>query len=83
MAEKEHGLSEWKRISWGHKHVLLEGDLVRLRCCGRAEGEVGPQPDEVNGANGISNKTPTFNLEYDYLEKRLHLSVLVCLRLVP
>lgn len=42
-----------------------------------------PQSDEVSGADGISNKTPTFNLEYGYLEKRLHISVLVCLRLVP
>ena len=66
----------------GHKQVLLEGDLVHGRGCGRAEGGVGPQPDEVSGANGISNKTSTFNLEYGYLEKIIHVSVLVCLHLV-
>lgn len=43
---------------------------------------MGPQPDEVSGADGISNKTPTFNLEYGYLEKRIYVSVLVCLHLV-
>lgn len=35
------------------------------------------------GPMGSVIKTPTFNLEYGNLEKRLHVSVLVCLRLVP